>query len=211
MEFNYMKEYLISDLLCLYKTTKSKMYLDEVKRRLSFCSFTGKEIKEIIRFENEIIDSKKEKYSKKIIDKYWFLGKKSKEYFFKNIDEYMYNPDSNNSKVLLLSELLTILDEAILLKYSNQLDNYKAKLEILKLSKENEKNWVFFEFKNRIEYSCRCANHIVDGPKQSLYNEKINYLYDNELQIILFRWPSEFYNPSYTFIAYSNQYYDRKE
>jgi hypothetical protein len=211
MEFNYMKEYLISDLLCLYKTTKSKMYLDEVKRRLSFCSFTGKEIKEIIRFENEIIDSKKEKYSKKIIDKYWFLGKKSKEYFFKNIDEYMYNHDSNNSKVLLLSELLTILDEAILLKYSNQLDNYKAKLEILKLSKENEKNWVFFEFKNRIEYSCRCANHIVDGPKQSLYNEKINYLYDNELQIILFRWPSEFYNPSYTFIPYSNQYFDRKE
>ncbi len=210
MEFNYMKGYLISDLLCLYKKTNDKTYYDEIRSRLSFCSFTGDEIKEFIRFEGNIIDSRQEKYDKKIIDKYWFLGKKNKPCFFNNIYDYMYNPNSDNSKVLLLSEALTILDEAILLRVSNQVAGYKAKKEILNLSMENSKNWVFFEFKNRIEYICRCANHIIDGPKQSLYNEKITNLYDNELQIIMFRWPVEFFDLSNNFVPYSNQYYDWK-
>lgn len=100
----------------------------------------------------------------------------------------MYNPDSDNSKTLLISETLSIIDEAIFVSYSTKISNYKSKEEIIYLSQENEDNWLYFEFFNRLEYVCRCANKIIDGPKSSLYWEKIGILYENEMQICMKRW-----------------------
>ena len=103
MNFNYMKEMLLSDLLCLYYTTYENKYLNEIKNRMLFCGYTNDEIYEFIRFESEILNSKKAKYSKKIIDRHYIIGKNKKEYIFKNIENYMYSPDNDNKKTLLIS------------------------------------------------------------------------------------------------------------
>ena len=69
MNFNYMKEMLLSDLLCLYHSTNESKYLKEIKNRMLFCGYTNDEITEFIQFENDILKRKKEKNNKKIIEK----------------------------------------------------------------------------------------------------------------------------------------------
>ena len=144
MNFNYMKEMLLSDLLCLYHSTNESKYLKEIKNRMLFCGYTNDEIYEFIRFESEILNSKKEKYSKKIIDRHYIIGKNKKEYIFKNIKNYMYSPDNDNKKTLLISETIAIIDEAIFLSYSKLLKTYNASKEIIYLAQENENNWLYF-------------------------------------------------------------------
>ncbi len=205
MNFNYMKEMLLSDLLCLYYTTYENKYLNEIKNRMLFCGYTNDEIYEFIRFESEILNSKKEKYSKKIIDRHYIIGKNKKEYIFKNIKNYMYSPDNDNKKTLLISETIAIIDEAIFLSYSILLKTYNASKEIIYLAQENENNWLYFEFMNRLEYVCRCANRVFDGPKKALYSEKSMRLYDNEMQICLLRWNVDV--SSRKFIPYTEEYY----
>lgn len=205
MNFNYMKEMLLSDLLCLYHSTNESKYLKEIKNRMLFCGYTNDEIYEFIRFESEILNFKKAKYSKKIIDRHYIIGKNKKEYIFKNIKNYMYSPDNDNKKTLLISETIAIIDEAIFLSYSKLLKTYNASKEIIYLAQENENNWLYFEFMNRLEYICRCANRVFDGSKKSLYSEKSMRLYDNEMQICLLRWNVDV--SSRKFIPYTEEYY----
>lgn len=200
-----MKEMLLSDLLCLYYSTYEKKYLDEIKNRMLFCGYTVNEINEFIRFESDILNSKEEKYNKKIIDRHYIIGKNKKEYIFKNIENYMYSPDSDNKKTLLISETIAIIDEAIFLSYSKLLNTYNASKEIIYLSQENENNWLYFEFMNRLEYICRCANKVFDAPKKALYSEKNMSLYDNEMQICLLRWNVDV--SSRKFVPYTQEYY----
>lgn len=207
MEFDYMEEYLLSDLLILYKSTNRKEYLDEIKNRMFFCGFTSQEISEFIKFEEGIIKYKEKNYTKKIINKFYIIGKKENEYIFYKPDKYMFNPDSNNKNTLMISELLSIIDEAIFLTYSNHINSYNSKKEIKLLAQENINNWAFFEFKNRIEYICRCANNIINGPKTILYGEKTNILYDNEMQICIRRWKNIDVS-SKNFVPYTYQYFD---
>ena len=80
MNFNYMKEMLLSDLLCLYHSTNESKYLKEIKNRMLFCGYTNNEIAEFIQFENDILNSKEEKYNKKIIEKHYIIGKNKNKY-----------------------------------------------------------------------------------------------------------------------------------
>ena len=206
MVSNNLEELLLSDLLCLYIKTNNSKYYEQLKFRFLFCGFTILELKEFIRFEKGIISCKLEKYNKPIVDNYYIIGKQSKKNIFKNPDIYMYNPDSDNSKTLLISETLSIIDEAIFISYSTKINKYEAKNEIFYLSQENENNWLYFEFYNRIEYICRCANEVINGPKSSLYSEKIGILYDNEMQICMKRWKNIDVS-SKRFIPYTEQYF----
>lgn len=201
------KKLLLSDLLYLYKITQNQKYIDEVKERMIFCGFTDSEINEFILFENKIIESNEKKYDKCIMDNYYIIGKDKKDYIFKDISMFKYNPDSDNKKTLLISETLAIIDEAIFLTYSNKINNYKAKDEIINLSLENSSNWVYYEFRNRIEYICRCANHIVDGPDYAFYNDKKDILYENEMQICMSRW-GNIDVKSRNFIPYTEEYFN---
>lgn len=210
MEFKYTKGLLLSDLLCLYKETNDEKYLKEIKDRLHFCEFTNDEIEQFLRIEGEVIDSRTEKYNGLISEKYWIFGHKNKKRIFDSSDKYIYNPE-DNTNTLLLSELLAIIDEAIFLSLSNEINKYKAKDEILALANENKSNWLYIDFYSRVEYMLRCANHVMTNSISSLFPDKIRNLYDNETQILLFRWPSEFYNYDNLFIPYTNQYYDLKE
>lgn len=205
MNFNYMKEMLLSDLLCLYYTTHENKYLNEIKNRMLFCGYTNDEIYEFIRFESEILNSKEEKYSKKIIDRHYIIGKNKNKYIFQNPEIYMYNSNGDNKKTLLISETIAIIDEAIFLSYSKLLNTYNASKEIIYLAQENENNWLYFEFMNRLEYICRCANRVFDGPKKASYSEKSIRLYDNEMQICLYRWNVDV--SSRKFIPYTEEYY----
>lgn len=206
MDINYTEGLLLSDLLCLYNLTGIKKYLEELKNRMFFCGFTIEEIAEYIEFENHIFNVRNEKYKKHILTNYFIFGKKENTCIFDNVDSYMYNPSGDNKRTLMSSELISIIDEAIFLSYSNKINSYKSRDEIIKLSIENSSNWLFFEFKNRIEYICRCANHIINGPKKVLFAEKTNILYDNEMQICLRRWNVDV--SSKNFIPYTQQYFD---
>ena len=207
MEINYTKGLLLSDLLCLYKKTNDEKYLTEIKDRLHFCTFNNEEIDEFLRIEGDVIDSRIEEYNGPIEKKYWIIGHKTKKRIFESFNEYMYNPE-DNTKTLLLSELLAVLDEAIFLSFSNEINNYSAKNEILSLAKEDKTNWLYIDFYSRVEYMLRCANHVMTKSISSLFPDKIKYLYDNETQILLFRWPSDFYNYENLFIPYTDQYFD---
>lgn len=206
MGFNYMEKFLLSDLLLQYSLTKDKIYYEEIKNRMLFCGFTIEEVSEFINFEGKILKQRKHVDNKLILDKKYIVEKKHKTKIFDNIENYMYDPDKNNENTLMISETIAIIDEAIFLSYSNAINEYAAKKEILNLTKENETNWLYFEFKNRIEYICRCANKIIDGPKYALYNEKNSNLYNNEMQICIMRWNVDV--SSKNFIPYTNQYYD---
>lgn len=207
MEINYTKGLLLSDLLCLYKKTNDEKYLTEIKDRLHFCTFNNEEIDEFLRIEGDVIDSRIEEYNGPIEKKYWIIGHKTKKRIFESFNEYMYNPE-DNTKTLLLSELLAVLDEAIFLSFSNEINNYSAKNEILSLAKEDKTNWLYIDFYSRVEYMLRCANRVMTKSISSLFPDKIRYLYDNETQILLFRWPSDFYNYENLFIPYTDQYFD---
>ena len=206
MDFNYSQGLLLSDLLCLYKSTGEKKYLDELKYRMIFCGFTCDEIDEFVVFESNILCSRKFNYDKRFMEKYYIIGRNSNKKIFPNPNSYMYNPDSDNNKTLMISELTSIIDEAIFLTYSPKIMTYMAKDEIQNLSFETSKNWLFFEFKNRLEYICRCANHIIDGPRSTLFSKKINILYDNEMQVCLKRWNIDVSSRNY--IPYTQQYFD---
>lgn len=206
MGFNYMEKFLLSDLLLQYSLTKDKIYYEEIKNRMLFCGFTIEEVLEFINFESKILEQKKCIDNKLILDKKYIVGEKHATKIFDNIENYMFDPDRNNENTLMISETIAIIDEAIFLSYSNAINEYVAKTEILNLTKENETNWLYFEFKNRIEYICRCANKIINGPKYALYNKKNSNLYNNEMQICIMRWNVDV--SSKNFIPYTNQYYD---
>lgn len=206
MGFNYMENFLLSDLLLQYSLTKDKIYYEEIKNRMLFCGFTIEEVSEFINFESKILEQKKCIDNKLILNKKYIVGKKYATKIFDNIENYMFDPDRNNENTLMISETIAIIDEAIFLSYSNAINEYAAKTEILNLTKENETNWLYFEFKNRIEYICRCANKIINGPKYALYNKKNSNLYNNEMQICIIRWNVDV--SSKNFIPYTNQYYD---
>ena len=206
MEEN-IKDLLLSDLICLSKN-KNDAFFTELKRRLIFCGFTEREIEELVNFEILIYHANILKYTGKIKNKHWIIGKENETHIFEDTDMYQYNTDNKNT--LLLSTLLAIIDEAFVLSHSSKIDNYKAKEEIKRLAKETQDNWLFFEFKNRIEYTCRCANHIINGPKKSIYNEKISILYDNEMQICMNRW-SNINIYSRNFEPYTESYFISEE
>ena len=206
MGYNNLEDLLLSDLLCLYLTTNEPKYYEQLKFRFLFCGFTIVELQEFLRFEKEIISCREEKYNKSITDKYWIIGKQDQKVIFDDPDIYMYDPDSDNSKTLLISETLSIIDEATFISYSRKITDFKSKYEILYLSQESEENWLYFEFFNRMEYICRCANKIMDGPKVSLYSEKIGILYENEMQICMKRW-KDIDVSSKRFVPYTEQYF----
>ena len=206
MENNDSDLLLLSDLICLYNNSRDEKYLNEIRRRMIFCGFTVPEINEFIYFENNIINSSKRKYDKRILDNYYIIGKNKKNKIFEYPELYMFDPKKDNSKTLMISETLAIIDEAVFITYSSKLSSYKAKDEIISLSEEKSSNWLFYEFRNRIEYICRCANRIIDGPDTALYNDKNNILYDNEMQICIMRWKNIEVG-SRNFIPYTEQYF----
>ena len=172
MGFKYTEGLLLSDLLCLYKETNDEKCLKEIKKRLHFCEFTNDEIEQFLRIEGEVIDSHIEKYNGPVSKKYWIIGQKNKQKIFDTPNKYMYNPDEN-SQTLLLSELLAVLDEAIFLSLSNEINKYKSKEEILSLANENKSNWLYIDFYSRVEYMLRCANHVMSKSVSSLFPGKI--------------------------------------
>ena len=201
-----MNNLLLSDLICLYIEKKENKYLKEIEKRMLFSGFTKDEIFEFIDFEMNIICNRKKKYDKPLLDKRYIIGKKDKNKIFDVPEKYMYNPESLGNDVLMISETIVIIDEAIFVSYTSKLLEYKSYDEILAISKENDGNWLFFEFFNRLEYICRCANKLDTPIKSSIYADKIGILYDNEMQLCLLRWKN-FDISSKKFEPYSDEYF----
>lgn len=186
------KELLISDLAIKYVKTGDESYKEELKQRFGFCGFKNKEYEEFIRFESNILRKHEEPQEKNIIDTFCIIGNQNKTNIFKNKEEYEYNPQQITNKTLYTSQLIALIDEAIILTFSSKIKEYIAKNEIVTLSKEDTSNWIYYEFNNRLEYICRCANKIKSLNNRSMFEENISKLYDNEMQLcILYRWQKE--------------------
>lgn len=207
-----MYRLLISDLAVNYLLTNDEKYKNELLKRFSFCGFGKKEVDEFICFEGNIfLVHKKEKneYEEKTcIDKLFIIGKENCNMIFENKSNYEFNPNNVTSQTLYTSQLLAIIDEANVLSFSSKINNYKSKNEIIKMSKENSENWLYYEFKNRLEYICRCSNKIFSKDKKSIFEKSINKLYDNEMQLcIISRWDSQTVAAN-AFQPYSSNYGD---
>lgn len=206
MFFENNEALLLSDLVYFYLKTESNIFYDEIEKRMNFCGYTKDEIDMFIDFEGDIIEANNDIYNKTIINKYFIIGNQNKKNLLPE-NELAYQPDKKG-KTILLSETLAALDEAIFITYSNSLNKYKAHDEIVSLAHENAKSWLHYEFMNRMEYVCRCANHIIDGGKKAMFSKKNGILYDNEMQIITTRW-KDINVQARKFIPYSNEYYER--
>lgn len=186
MKNSFISEHLISDLICLYNKTGEQRYLMDLKNRFKFCGFTDKETEEFLKFETYISELKENKYEKLILKKYWLVGKELKRDIFDDEQKYTFNPGKDNSNILLTSEIMAIIDEAVVLSYSNYINKYISKNRILEIAKEESSNWLFREFKSRIEFICRIANNVKASNKKMLYSEKVDNLYWNENAIMYY-------------------------
>lgn len=204
----YFKKLLISDLIILYKKTNELKYLEDLKRRFKFCGFKENEIEEFVNFETLLYEFKEYKYDKSIIDNHYIIGKENSKEIFPNTNLYKFIPDSTSKEMLYTSEIVSILDEAAVLCYSNKIKNYRAKNEIVGLSKEEFSNWLYKEFYNRLEYLCRCGNKINTNTKKSIFKDKILNLFWNETKICIdARWDTK-YVTTKKFEPYSEEFYD---
>lgn len=184
-----MNNLLISDLVIKFLNTNDELYIKELKRRFDFCGFKHDEYINFILFEEKIKNKHKNNIDQKILDNCFVIGNESSEKIFHNIEDYIYNPSDIKETTLYTSQLISIIDEAIVLTYSSKINKYKSEKKIKLLAKEKTENWIYYEFLNRMEYICRCANKIDNNNLTSLFENEIGKLYDNEMQIcILTRW-----------------------
>ncbi len=172
MDFDLLK-YTLSDLLIKYKYENNDVYLNEIKRRLLYCGFSKNVIDYLIKEESKLI-----KKNVNLIENIRITND------FK-IEELKGKEDK-----LLLTELLCIIDEAMMITKYFAKDYSKALIDELEsLNKEDGSNFLVKEFYQRIENYFRKANNLEWEFKGFYYEDHIDKLYENELDIIILnRW-----------------------
>ena len=155
MDFDLLK-YTLSDLLIKYKYDKNDIYLNEVKRRLKYCGFSTSVIECLIKEETKLINNDSESLIKNI--------------YITN--DFKLNDIKGKEDKLLLSELLCIIDEAVMIKKYFVKDYNKDLLDELEPIKEEDLSNIFYlEFFNRIENYFRKGNNLKLAFKGFAYEE----------------------------------------
>lgn len=204
MEYTNM---LLDDLINKYINDNDLKSFEEINRRLKFCGFNNQTIEYIIGYEGNILNIGK-KRNDLICNEYFIIPKKNHLKLFENINKCIYRLDDNiYTETLLLTEILAIIDEAIVITYGLEINKYKCADEIKMLSNENSSNWLFKEFYNRLENICRYASNVPSTNKEMQFVDKIDILYENEMQIIMNnRWPNLAVRNN-LFEPYSDEYF----
>lgn len=168
-------DFTVSDLIikCIYEN--NDLYIEEVKKRLYYCGFSPNVIDEVMKGELKLVHNKENKLisEKRIIN-----------------DDFQI--DNINVKNMMLGELLSLIDEAVMInKFFSDKYSPRVLKEIELISKENMHNIFFKAFYNRLEKCFRKANNLELKFKGFVYEEQIGKLYENEMQILLRnRWGS---------------------
>jgi len=167
--------------------------LDELYRRLLYCDIDKLTAANIIESEIEIIKRKKVKNNFSIKNKFWWINKNdindtsySRELLpLQEKKYYLFYNDKISDNALLLSEIISIFDEANYISKSKiYFNNNDVQNEIELISSYNdERSWLLGEIYNRFNYLFHCANKDVslDIPYS---REIIKKFIENETKII---------------------------
>ncbi len=161
--------YTISDLIIKSIYEDNDIYMDEIKNRLYYCGFSPNVIDEVIKNELKLV-----------------VNKKNESVSTKRLINDSFRLSNVSIKKMMLSELLCLIDEAVMInKFFSNDYSYEIIEEIKHISTEDMKNILFKEFYDRIENSFRKANNLKLKFKGYVYEEQIGKLYENEMHIIL--------------------------
>lgn len=174
--------------LVIAKTQKtSDLFEKEIYKRLGFCGFDDSFIKEIIEYEEAILETTKKEYDKYFYQTTYWINLKEGEKLIKddiNLHALYIDGDMSN-KAFTTSELISIYDEAdFIINYGDGIYNHHLK-EIEMLAGNSKYN-LLDEFRNRIGY---------------IFSREFGREYDDEIDT----WAARFYkNESH--ILFINKY-----
>ena len=158
------------DLLIKYKYDKDEKYLEEAKKRLSYCDFSDEVRDYIIKEESKLITENIDS----LIDKVYISNDFKLDEVRKNIDKYT------------LTDILCIIDEAVTIKKLYVEDFKKELIDDLECVKEeNFDNFLFLAFFERIEKYFRDCHNLKLVFKGYVSGDSANKLYSNEMDIIM--------------------------
>lgn len=168
------KKYTIGDLLIKYKYENKEEYLNEIKDRLDYCGFEQETRDLLIKNELELIKEDKFPLSNNWVVKEGF----SVQYLKDNLSN------------IPLIELLCIIDEVIVMLMKS-INNFPVRIlwNFEELEEENENNFLFKEFFDRIEKCYRDCKHLNISFRGRITQKEADNLYENEMNtIVLNRW-----------------------
>ena len=163
-------------------TSDKNVFEDEIYRRFRFCGFDDRFTKEMIEYEEAILEVTKKEYDKYFYQiKYWTSLGDNEKLFKDNIESYaLYIDGDMSDKAFTTSELISIYDEGdFIIRYGR--DIYSSHLEEIDMVTSNSKYNLLDEFRNRIGY-------ILFREFKQEYDSKIDIcaarLYKNEAHIL---------------------------
>lgn len=158
------------------------VFEDEIYRRFRFCGFEDSFTKEIIEYEEAILETTKKEYNKYFYQiRYWTNLNDNEKLFKENIKSYaLYINGEMSDKAFTTSELISIYDEGDFISRYGK-DIYGSHLDEIDMIIGNSKYNLLDEFRNRIGY-------ILDREFNKKYDNKIDTyaarLYKNEAHIL---------------------------
>lgn len=196
MGIRYKKEdidkLLFTELVFGMRQDDGNVFRDEIFRRLRFCGFDDSFIKEMIEYEDEIINVTRKEYDKYFYKtKYWIDLDDDEKLIKGNIDDYaLYIDGKMSKKAFTTSELIGIYDEAdFIMNYGSGL--YDSHLDEIEMLYGDSKYNLLEEFKNRIgyiyyrefgkdydEYIDTCAARFYKNESHILFINKYDYAKD---------------------------------
>ncbi|MBQ6476884.1 MAG: hypothetical protein IJI43_00370 [Bacilli bacterium] len=165
---------LFTELVIAKKQNNGEVFEKEIYKRLKFCGFDDKFIKELIEYEEAILETTKKEYTKYFYQtKYWINLEENEKLLSNDINEYALYIDGKMSKhAFTTSELISIYDEAdFLLNYGDNIyDEHSKEIDMLA---GNSKYNLLDEFRNRISY---------------IFHREFNREYDNDIDTFAARF-----------------------
>lgn len=201
---NLVKMLFTELVIALNSESNSRIYSDEIKRRLSFCGFEDNMIKNLIEYEEAILESTNKNYDNLLINKKWWLESDSK-ILEKPIEYYaLYYNGEITKYAFTNSELVSIYDEAdFLINYG--IDAYpKLKSEILAFHDNDSITNLKSEFIHRIAYIYK--RELKKEYNDEIYSKAMKF-FINESHILFLNKYKYVEDENLKWKPYTNEYY----
>ena len=204
---------LFTELVLAYVTTENKEFYNEIVRRLKFCDFEDKMIRELIAYELEILKTTHKTFDDLLINKKWWLAdlqKYNKEKLLPlPLEQYiLYYQGEISKNALTNSELVSINDEANFIRANRE--NFQDNIikEAWKLNASESKTNLRDEFIHRIDYIYQRELGIKYN--KEIFNKAMRF-FINESHIIFINKYSYEHMDQVSWKPYSNEYYSEHQ
>ena len=205
---NDIKKMLFTELVIAKNqdTNYKNVFEEEIYRRFRFCGFDDKFTKEMIEYEEAILETTKKEYDKYFYQiKYWIDIKDNENLFKDNIENYaLYINGNMSNKAFTTSELISIYDEGDFINRYGK-DVYHSHIKEVNMVTGNSKYNLLDEFRNRIGY-------ILSREFNKEYDSKIDTyaarLYKNEAHILFINKYQYAKNDEKKWEPYTEEFYN---